>query len=177
MSQPLTTSQPYAHIEQDEAGNPVISGSTMKVVELVMAQQAHGWSPEELHFQHPDISLAEIYSALAFYWDHKDELDADIARRSAYVDKMHRAAALRRASIANDMLKNVKIIVEKHPDTYVAYPVGLKGVVIGQGETYDEALADVRSAIAFHVDTFGASEFEQEDPVLEAFVTETAVSV
>jgi predicted RNase H-like HicB family nuclease len=54
---------------------------------------------------------------------------------------------------------NVKIIVEKHPDGYVAYPIGLKGVVIGQGATYEEALDDVRSAIAFHIETFGSSEF------------------
>ncbi len=52
-------------------------------------------------------------------------------------------------------MKQIKIIVEKHPDGYVAYPLGLKGVVIGQGDSYDEALADVKSAIRFHVDTFG----------------------
>jgi predicted RNase H-like HicB family nuclease len=66
------------------------------------------------------------------------------------------------------MTTDVKIIVEKHPDTYVAYPIGLKGVVIGQGDTYEEALADVRSAIAFHIETFGPSEFEQDDPVVQA---------
>ncbi len=50
----------------------------------------------------------------------------------------------------------LKIIVEKHPDGYVAYPLGLaRGVIVGQGDSYDEALADVRSAIAFHVETFG----------------------
>ena len=75
------------------------------------------------------------------------------------------------------MTANVKIIVEKHPDTYVAYPIGLKGVVVGQGATYDEALSDVRSAIAFHVETFGSADFEQEDPVVEAFVAETSVAL
>ena len=75
------------------------------------------------------------------------------------------------------MTTDVKIIVEKHPDTYVAYPIGLKGVVIGQGDTYEEALADVRSAIAFHIETFGSSEFEQDDPVVEAFIAETRVAV
>lgn len=49
----------------------------------------------------------------------------------------------------------IKIIVEKHPDGYVAYPVGMKGVVVGQGDTYAEALADVKSAIDFHIETFG----------------------
>ena len=47
-----------------------------------------------------------------------------------------------------------KIIVEKHPDGYVAYPLGLKGVVVGEGDTYEQALADVKSAIAFHIETF-----------------------
>ena len=53
-------------------------------------------------------------------------------------------------------MKQYKIIVEKHPDGYVAYPLGLKGVVVGQGDTYEEALADVKSAVRFHIETFGA---------------------
>lgn len=69
----------------------------------------------------------------------------------------------------------VKIIVEKHSDGYVAYPLGMKGVVVGQGATYDEALADVRSAIRFHIETFGAEAMEDE-PVLEAFVVESPIA-
>jgi len=53
-------------------------------------------------------------------------------------------------------MANIKIIVEKHPDGYVAYSLGLKGAVVGQGDTYEAALSDVRSAIAFHVEAFGA---------------------
>jgi len=70
-------------------------------------------------------------------------------------------------------VKSVKIVVEKHTDGYVAYPVGLKGVVVGEGDTYDEAFADVKSAIRFHVETFGAEVLEGDSPVLEAFITET----
>ena len=73
-------------------------------------------------------------------------------------------------------MRTIKIIVEKHPDTYVAYPLGMKGVVVGQGDTYDEALADAQSAIAFHVETFGPEAFESDSPVLEAFVTEATVA-
>jgi predicted RNase H-like HicB family nuclease len=51
--------------------------------------------------------------------------------------------------------RQLKIIVERHADGYVAYPIGLKGVVVGEGDTYEEALADVKSAIAFHIETFG----------------------
>ena len=72
----------------------------------------------------------------------------------------------------------LKVVVERHADGYVAYPLGLaRGAVVGQGDTYEAALSDVRSAIAFHVETFGAAAlaFIDDDPVLEAFVAETAV--
>jgi predicted RNase H-like HicB family nuclease len=54
------------------------------------------------------------------------------------------------------MVKQLKIIVEKHADGYVAYPLGIQGVVVGEGDSYEEALADVKSAILFHIETFGA---------------------
>lgn len=73
------------------------------------------------------------------------------------------------------MIKQFKIVVEKHADAYVAYPLGTKGVVVGEGQTYEEALADVRSAIGFHLESFGADALEPETPVLEAFLAETGV--
>src|SRR5262249_25876683 len=73
--------------------------------------------------------------------------------------------------------KPYKIIVEKHPDGYVAYPLGLKGVVVGEGDTYDEALADVKSAVRFHLETFGEEVLELESPMLEAYIAEAAVPV
>ncbi len=73
-------------------------------------------------------------------------------------------------------MKAPKVIVEKHPDGYIAYPLGLKGAVVGQGDTYEEALADVRSAIQFHAETFGSEVFEEDD-VLEVFVAESGISV
>jgi predicted RNase H-like HicB family nuclease len=72
-------------------------------------------------------------------------------------------------------MKQYKIIVEKHPEGYVAYPLGIKGIVVGQGNTYEEALADVKSAIRFHIETFGEEVLEVEPPILEAFVAETGV--
>jgi predicted RNase H-like HicB family nuclease len=74
-------------------------------------------------------------------------------------------------------MKPIKVIVEKHPDGYIAYPLGLKGVVIGQGDTYEEAMTDVRSAIGFHIETFGPEVLEIDPPILEAFVTETAIDI
>lgn len=83
MSETMTS---YEHVQLDANSVPIIVGTNMKVVELVMAQLAHGWSPEELHFQHPYLSLGQIHSALAYYWDHKAELDADIERRRQYTE-------------------------------------------------------------------------------------------
>jgi hypothetical protein len=75
------------------------------------------------------------------------------------------------------MSVSVKLVVEKHPDTYVAYPLGIEGVVVGEGPTYEAALEDVRSALAFHLQSFGAKVLDTESPVMEAFVAETAVTV
>ena len=74
----------------------------------------------------------------------------------------------------------LKIVVEKHADGYLAYPLGLAcGAILGQGDTYEDAMADVRSAIAFHAQTFGPDSLAQadEDAVLEAFVAETPIPV
>jgi predicted RNase H-like HicB family nuclease len=72
-------------------------------------------------------------------------------------------------------MRRIKIIVEKHPDGYVAYPLGVKGVVVGEGDSYEEALNDVKSAIKFHVESFGDEVLEIEPPVLEAFVAEAGL--
>jgi predicted RNase H-like HicB family nuclease len=69
----------------------------------------------------------------------------------------------------------IKVIIERHKDGYVGYPIGMKGVVVGQGDTYEEALTDVRSAIRFHIETFGAKAINRDEAVLEAFVAEAEV--
>lgn len=73
------------------------------------------------------------------------------------------------------MERRLKIIVERHVDGYVAYPLGLKGIVVGQGDTYEQALEDVQSAIDFHIETFGREVLEGEDQVLDVFVADGAV--
>ena len=78
----------HKYVELNERNVPIITGTTMKVVELVMAQMAYGWSPEELNFQHPYLTMSQIHSALAYYWDNKEELDADIKRRQEYAEKL-----------------------------------------------------------------------------------------
>lgn len=78
----------YQHIVLDEKNVPVIAGTNMKIVELVLEKMAYGWSPEELHFQHPYLTLGQIHSALAYYWDHQEELDRDIERRLGLVNQL-----------------------------------------------------------------------------------------
>jgi predicted RNase H-like HicB family nuclease len=75
------------------------------------------------------------------------------------------------------MTRQFKVVVEKHADGYVAYPLGLKGVVVGEGDTYEEALADVKSAIAFHIETFGQEVLEGNTQILEAFIAEAGITV
>jgi predicted RNase H-like HicB family nuclease len=71
-------------------------------------------------------------------------------------------------------MQQVKIIIEKHPEGYVAYPIGMRGVVVGEGDTYEEALADVKSAIKFHIEAFGIEALET-DGIQETFVAELVV--
>lgn len=97
-----TVSTSYEHVILDENGVPAIEGTNMKVVELVMETAAHGWSPEELHFQHPYLSLGQIHSALAYYWDHAEELDRDIERRAEKVKEIRRKTG---PSAVRDKLK------------------------------------------------------------------------
>jgi len=78
----------YEHIVISESGVPTIEGTGTKVIELVLENMAYGWSPEELHLQHTYLSLGQIHSALAYYWDHKEELDRDIEMRLEDADKM-----------------------------------------------------------------------------------------
>jgi uncharacterized protein (DUF433 family) len=85
-------SSSYHHIQLNDQNMPLIGVTTMKVIELVTAQQAYGWSPEELHLQYPHLSMSQIHSALAYYWDHKDEIDADIQSRFELVNNLRRRA-------------------------------------------------------------------------------------
>jgi uncharacterized protein (DUF433 family) len=80
----------YEHIVLDDKGVPLIAGTTMKVIELVLAHQAYGWSPDELQDSFPYLSMGQIYPALAYYSDHQQELDADIERRREFAEQLRR---------------------------------------------------------------------------------------
>ena len=80
------------HIRLDERQVAWIDGSNVKVIEVVLDRLAYGWSPEEIHFQHPDLSLAEIHAALAYYYDHQATLDVEIARQDETVRRLRQEA-------------------------------------------------------------------------------------
>ncbi len=86
------TTTGYGHIVIAADGVPIIAGTTVKVVELVVERMAYGWGPEELHFQHPGLSLGQIHAALAYYWDHAEALDQDVARRLEHAERLRREA-------------------------------------------------------------------------------------
>jgi predicted RNase H-like HicB family nuclease len=75
------------------------------------------------------------------------------------------------------MTKRFKIIIERHPDGYVAYPVGFKGIITGRGNSKDEALEEVKAAIIYRITTFGEEVLELDSPVLDAFIADAGVTV
>ncbi len=84
----MSVATTYEHIVLNQTGVPIIEGTNTKIVEIVIEMKAYGWSPEEIHFQHPYLSLGQIYSALAFYWDNAGEIDRDLKERLAKVEKI-----------------------------------------------------------------------------------------
>ena len=80
------------HIEIDDRGVAWITDANTKVIEVVLDRVAYGWSPEEIQFQHPTLSLAQIHAALTYYYDHQAELDAEIMRQLKEVEALAKAA-------------------------------------------------------------------------------------
>ena len=81
-----------AHVHTDDQGAAWIDDTNVKVIEVVLDRLAYGWSPEEIHFQHPHLSLAQIYAALAYYYDHEAEVDREIERQLQESDALAAAA-------------------------------------------------------------------------------------
>src|SRR3989442_7864361 len=80
-------------IEVDQRGVAWLVGANTKVIEVVMDKLAHGWSPEEIHFQHPHLSMAQIHAAFAYYYDHQNEMDQDIFRQIEEVERLAHGSA------------------------------------------------------------------------------------
>jgi uncharacterized protein (DUF433 family)/antitoxin component of MazEF toxin-antitoxin module len=81
----------------DDRNVPMIAGTTLKVIQLVIEHLTYGWSPEELKYQHPYLSLGQVYSALAYYWNHQEEIEQEIERQSHAVEQLRRASLHSRA--------------------------------------------------------------------------------
>ena len=80
------------HVVIDDKGVARIAGSRIRVIDVAMERSYHGWSPEQIREQHSHLTLAQVYAALAYYFDHKAELDADIERRDKEAEAMRIAA-------------------------------------------------------------------------------------
>ena len=80
----------YPYLTVDPSGVATITGTTTKVVEIALDRIAYHWDADEIQRQHPHLSLPQIYTALAYYYDHQNELDALIA------GQVERVAALRK---------------------------------------------------------------------------------
>jgi uncharacterized protein (DUF433 family) len=81
-----------SHIQVDQSGVAWIDDSNVKVIEVVVDKLAHGSSAEEMHFQYPHLSLAQIYAALSHYHDHQDEFDQEVEAQLRDIDALAGAA-------------------------------------------------------------------------------------
>jgi len=88
----MTSTVATSYIELDAEGRAWIAGANTKVVEVVCDKIAHGSSPEEIHFQYPHLSLAQIHSALAYYYDYQEEIDAEVVRQVKEYDELRAGA-------------------------------------------------------------------------------------
>ena len=97
----LTTTE-MPHIHRDDRGRAWIDATNVKVIEVVLDHLAYGWTPEEMHLQHPNLSVAQLYAAMAYYHEHRADLDAEIADGLRRADELRAAAqpaALRRSDL------------------------------------------------------------------------------
>ena len=78
----------YAHITVGPDNVPMLTGTRIKVVEIVLDHLVHGWEAEDIHREFPQLSLGQIHSALGYYYDHQEEIDADIQRRREMAEEI-----------------------------------------------------------------------------------------
>ncbi len=74
-------------------------------------------------------------------------------------------------------MKQFRIIIEKHSNGYLACSLNIKGAVVGEGDTYEAALADVKSAIRCYIEVCGKETMENESPAIETFLVEAEVAI
>ena len=98
---PTTTISPHIHL--DEQSRPWVDDSNVKVIEIVLDHLAYGWNAETIQENHPNLSLAQVYAALAWYYDHQTEMDAAIDRQGDRVRTLRAAAP--RSTLAQRALR------------------------------------------------------------------------
>ncbi len=74
----MTAAVAYPHIGFTKDGVPYLVGTKTKVKQVALDHIAYRWSAEDIHRNHPDLTLAQIHSALAYYYDHQEEVDRAI---------------------------------------------------------------------------------------------------
>ena len=79
----------YPHLDSSRPGQPTIAGKNFKIIHLIREHVAYGWSAEELALNHPQLTLGEIYSALSYYADHRDQIDSQISSTEAEAQRLH----------------------------------------------------------------------------------------
>ena len=90
----METTTCYEHITVRGYGVALIAGTRTKVSQLASETMAYGWSPEEIHFQHPFLSMGQIHSALAYYWDHQEEINRQIEADLSLADQIRARAGV-----------------------------------------------------------------------------------
>jgi uncharacterized protein (DUF433 family) len=98
----------YEHIIFNEKKQPAIEGTKTKVIDIVLDKISYGWSPEEIQFQHPHLTLGQIYSALAYYSDHQEDFDREIEAQLKQVDQMRNS--VKQTSTLRKRLKSKKLL-------------------------------------------------------------------
>src|SRR6266545_7045657 len=88
----MKTVEKQAHIRLDDAGRPWLDDSNVKVIEVVLDHIAYGWNAETIQENHPHLSLAQVYAALAWYYDHQAEMDSEIERQDERIQALRDAA-------------------------------------------------------------------------------------
>ena len=73
--------------------------------------------------------------------------------------------------------KIIQIVIERHSDTYLAYPLGVNGAVVGEGDSADEALENVKSALREFIETFGSEVLDNDNPIMDAFLAEAKINL
>ncbi len=80
----------YPHIVFKNTGAPMIEGTRIKVQVIAIDSQYWGLSPEQIQSEYAGLTLGEVYSALAYYWDHKKDIDQQIEDQAKFVEEMRR---------------------------------------------------------------------------------------